>query len=339
MPPVGEQLLIRAAEGPDALPLDEEPVDRPAGIPVRWHEVPDFYASGPRDRHYTLDHLTGEVRFGDGLNGLIPPVGASNIRMSRYRSGGGAAGNQPAGAIVQLKTTVPYVDAVTNVEPAAGGADAETIPELVDRAPCTMRHRGQAVTREDYEDLAHLASPAVARALCVPNYDLAADPDGTRFVAGAVSLIIVPDAGALAQSGGRPLPTTELLNQVQDYLDRRRIPTADLIVVGPDYVRVDVSGEVVLASLEGVSRTERAVAEAISAYLHPLTGGPEGAGWAFGRLPQRSDLYRVIEALPGVDHVRSLALDLVPDRPGADRTGRFLVYGGEPVITLIYEGG
>ncbi len=121
---------------------------------MRWHEVADFYGSGPRSRHYVLDHLTGEMRFGDGLNGLIPPAGIGNIRLGALSNRRGKAGNRPAGTIVQLKTTVPYVDKVTNTEAAAGGADAETLDSLLERAPRTLRHGNRAVTVEDYEDLA-----------------------------------------------------------------------------------------------------------------------------------------------------------------------------------------
>ena len=54
---------------------------RMTDVLVRWHEVPDFYASGPRDRHYVLDRFTGQVRFGDGVNGLVPPIGIGNVRL------------------------------------------------------------------------------------------------------------------------------------------------------------------------------------------------------------------------------------------------------------------
>ena len=39
---------------------------------VTWTEVEDFAGSGPSDKVYTLDHGTGLVSFGDGVNGAIP---------------------------------------------------------------------------------------------------------------------------------------------------------------------------------------------------------------------------------------------------------------------------
>lgn len=138
------------------------------GAWVMWQEVPDFYGSDSHDRHYVLDRLTGEVRFGDGINGAIPPQGfLNNIQLASYRTGGGERGNRPALTVTELKTTVPYVDSVTNLEAAAGGAEGESLERVKERGPKALRHRGRAVTVEDMEDLALEASPEVARALAI----------------------------------------------------------------------------------------------------------------------------------------------------------------------------
>lgn len=296
---------------------------------VRWRGVPDFYSSGPRDRHYVLDRLTGDVRFGDGLNGMIPPALAGNLRMLRYQTGGGAVGNRPAGVITQLKTTVPYIDKVTNFLPATGGANAEDTASLVERAPRTLRHGGRAVTIEDYEDLSKLASPEVARVKCVPLYDLAIDPDATEQRLGFVSVIVVPRA-----SEPKPVPSLELLGRVRDYLDQRRTPSADISVVGPDYMRVDIEATLGVASLEGAADIEAAVTRTLSRFLHPLTGGLDGRGWDFGRKPHKSDLYALLEGTQGVDHVISLRVTESKERADATTTERFLVYSGSHKISL-----
>ena len=102
----------------------------PDEVWVRWHAVPDLYGSGPRDRHYVLDALSGRVRFGDGISGMAPPPGQNNVRLT-YRAGGGAAGNRPAGTLVELRSAIPSVEGVTNLEPAGGGADAEPLDRLI----------------------------------------------------------------------------------------------------------------------------------------------------------------------------------------------------------------
>jgi len=42
--------------------------------------------------------------------------------------------------------------------------------------------------------------------------------------------------------------------------------------------------------------------------VHPTLGGPDGAGWPFGRAVFKSDFYRVIESVDGVDHVEDLEI-------------------------------
>ncbi len=332
MPPASEQEKIKTQEGEDAISIKSDESGRPQEIWVRWSQVADFYGSDARNRHYVIDHLTGEIRFGDGLSGMIPPVGSGNIRLASYRTGGGAAGNKPAGAITQLKTTVPYVEKVNNYVAAMGGADAEALESLIERAPRTIRHRDRAVTVEDFEDLAMLASPEVARARAVPLYNLAIDPPGTRIIPGTVSLIIVPRL-----TDARPTPGLELIKRVREFIEARQTPVADLIVVGPQYMRVQVEVEIGLASLEGASSVELAVAQALARFLHPLTGGLDGKGWDFGRKPHKSDVYALIEGIPGVDHVRALNVIETRESKGAESEGavdRFLVYSGAHKIEL-----
>lgn len=337
IPPVDEQEKLKALG--NVLRVIADDTGRPKEIWVRWNQVPDFYGSGPRDRHYVLDNLTGEVRFGDGQNGLIPPTGTGNILMSLYRNGGGANGNRPAGTITQLKTTVPYVEKVINHLAAAGGTNAETKDSLLNRAPRTLRHGMRAVTVKDYEDMAMLASTEVARAKCIPLVNVITDAEGAGdkklIENGTVSLIIVPRSVE-----AKPSPGSELLGRVKDFVGQLSSPTTELIVAGPKYVRINVSVEIALTSLDGASEIKLAIAQALANYLHPLTGGPEGTGWAFGRYPHESNLYALIEGIAQVDHVRSLMFSPTEESDEVRKAGKyFLVYSGTHTINLRFEEG
>ena len=331
--PSGDELkTIRQSERSGAVFTVPDNAANPLEIWVTWREAPDFYASDSRSRHYALDHITGELSFGDGVNGMVPPAGSANIRLALYKTGGGVWGNKPAGSVVQLKTTIPYVDQVTNHVDATGGSDAETMDSLVSRAPMEIRHRHRAVTREDYEDLAGLASPGVAQTLCVPNRDLAASPFDRTLVPGKVSLVIVPNT-----AGPKPRPGVELIRRVQKFVSSSCPVTATVIVVGPLYLRVDVQAEIGLASLEDAGTVAAAIRGKLDEFLHPLTGGFDRKGWAFGREPHRSDLYQVINAIPGADHIRALTVKSSEDLPGSRQTGSFLVYSGIHSIKLVFE--
>lgn len=342
-PSAEERASIESEEGPDAVTETLDETERPVEIWVRWHEVPDFYGSGARDRHYVVNHLTGEVSFGDGLNGLIPPRGAGNLRLKLYQTGGGHAGNRAVGTITELKTTIPYIDGVTNAEPAEGGADAESRDSLIRRGPRTIRHRDRAVTVQDYEDIAMMASSEVARVKCFPLQDLAVGINLDDWKPGVVSLVVVPYS-----TDAKPYPDLELLDAVHSHLETRRAAeVVRLVIVGPKYVRVTVRSEIVPESLAAVGNLEANVVGALTRFLHPLTGGSEERGWSFGRHPHASDLYAVIESVAGVGYVRSLKLDAAVEVDGKiepydlnampDGQDYFLVYSGEHEISLVFE--
>ena len=129
-----------------------------------WTEVEDFFGSAPEDLHVVLNRTTGEIRFGDGMNGHIPVANPNNpdanVVARRYRVGGGKQGNVAAQAIKTLVTPVDGIDdnAVGNLQAAYSGRDEETLDEAKQRAPLAIKSRCRAVTAEDYEYLAKQAA-------------------------------------------------------------------------------------------------------------------------------------------------------------------------------------
>jgi predicted phage baseplate assembly protein len=265
---------------------------------------------------------------------MLPPALRANVRMARYQTGGGSLGNKPPGSIVQIKTTVPYVQRVTNFEDADGGADAELSQDILKRETHRIRHGGRAVTSEDFEDMALLASGEVARALCIPLRDLREDRMARKPCPGVISLLVVP---GWKNGLTTPVPpSAEVLARVREYLDGRRFTGAKLVLVGPEYLRIDLTLEITVADPNTASDVELGVKLALLSYFHPLNGF-RGNGWDFGRAPAKSELYAFIETLPGVEHVRSLEMLAVGDRPDTEQTRRFLVTPGDIQVRTTLE--
>lgn len=323
--PTEEELRrICCEEGDDAIRYVKNAKGLIRDVWVRWHEVEDFLAAGPADRHFLVDRLSGEIRFGDGVRGLIPPAGTSNIRLKMYKTGGGSAGNVPAGSVTQLRTAVPGVQSVRNLEAASGGQDVEEWTSVRRRGARRLRHRWRAVTVEDYEDLAMEASTAVARAKVLPLRDLARDPSGATAWPGTVSLIVVPQGNEV-----RPKPTMSLLRQVRTFLEDHGAPDPELVILAPEYVQIGVDVEVVPARDESGSAVIAECERRLEAFLHPLTGGEGPEGWHFGQQPHDSDLYALLEGVPGIGYVRSLRVRMEEERAGLLQSGLYLISSGQ----------
>jgi len=295
-----EARRILAEEGEDAIRVEQDAKGTVTEVWVRWHEVESFYASSHTDRHYMIDPVAGEVVFGDGRRGMIPPPGPNAIVAERYMTGGGVVGNVGAGSVTVLRQAIPYVERVANYYKAVGGADLETLPEAKLRGPQVIRHRYRAVTIEDYEWLALRASGNVARARCLK----------TPRREGEVTVVVLPKGEHRERElKRRPVPAPELLRIVQEFLDERRLVTTRVRVVKPRYVELSVRVKVVVKhGGPGIDRLKADLEGTIRTALHPLFGGPDGRGWPFGRAVHKSDLFRAVEGLSGVDFVEEVEL-------------------------------
>ncbi|MFE2379276.1 putative baseplate assembly protein [Streptomyces sp. NPDC059398] len=307
----GQQLRLAAAPVVgDVPPLNLQIAERDGW--VDWHVVPHFAASGPDDRHLTLDAATGEIAFGPSVReqdgtlrqyGAVPPKGAV-IRARSYRTGGGRAGNVARGAVQVLRNSVPYVSEVINREAARGGVDGETVAEAKARAPITLRAQDRAVTLRDYEELARRAAPETARITCLEGKS---DEHGAHAVRVLVVPQAVPDAGGWLRFE-QLVPGDALLERITRYLDERRL-LGTRLAVGPPYYQ----GVTVVATLHAfrgadVDKVRRQAHEALYRHLDPLTGGAHGTGWPFGRPVQSGEVFAVLQRVPGVELVDEVLL-------------------------------
>lgn len=307
---------------------------------TRWTVVDTLLRSGPGDDHVVVDPTTGVVRFGDGEHGRIPSAGSTVLVGAD--STGGVVATPAARTAWRLDPTNPVTAALTASNPISAAAlsiragrptPAQPADELETAegraADAVWTHErlielappGENATLDQLDRTAVLARSRPPRAAVDLDFErLALQVPGTAVLRakawagldpawpclaapGTVTVVVVPGLPAR-----RPTPTPGLLDQIQRYLHPRRTLGTRLAVTAPDYVEVSV--RVVLAAQPRVD-TDRARADAESklyAFLNPLTGGPHGRGWPFGRNVFQSELLRQLDLINGVDHVEAIEL-------------------------------
>ena len=294
-----------------------------------WVEVPNWDRSGPFDKHYTVDPATNSVTFGNGRIGLVPPADAS-VEALEYRVGGGQAGNVPAGRLTAIVAGGTAGLVVRQPFDALGGGPAETLDQAHGRALDLLAAPQRAVTVDDWEALAlEVPGVPVGRAVALPGYH----PDYPCWDAlGVVTVVVVPRCGT------PPTPGPDFLAAVTRFLGRRRPLTTELHVVGPTYVRVTVSATLHVATAQpGLAAAAQA---ALDAFFDPLTGGPVGTGWPFGRGVLESDLMATLARVPGVLHVDDVAIASDCCAPSCDNLALCpidLVESGTHAITVVVD--
>lgn len=291
---------------------------------VRWHPVANDAFSGPQDRHYIIDRIDGTLSF----PGMPLPLGQDNVRFDVMRINLGARARLAAvpGAVNQLASSLPYVSSVSNLLAAEGGSGGDIeVGSVLARGPLLLKHRGRAVTQEDFEALAREADPglALARALPITN------ARGQREL-GAITVIIVP-----ASDEPQPRPSADLVEQVRAYLAARAAETifSRVAVIGPDYVAVSVQAKIVVSAGHLPNTVAQVVASHLANFFHPLTGNT-GRGFSFRARLHISEIYAFIESIDGVEAVESASFLGVPDPTAVEMVANQLVASGNHDVSF-----
>lgn len=166
--------------------------------------------------------------------------------------------------------------------------------------------RSRLVTPSDYERLLMAntdrltlsAGETLARVKCIGESDLdAADiTPQPRSAAGHVSVVIL--------SNQSTTPSKELLRRVKHFLEPGRLLTTRLHVVPPQYVTVSIRVTLVLRPDADSEAIHSGAIDRIETFFDPLEGGPDRKGWPFGRSVYVSEIYQLLQEIPGVAYVR-----------------------------------
>jgi Baseplate J-like protein len=281
-----ENQAFTLAQSPVILPRDPEPSDTvavevdPGSGFERWLRRPTLLNSLSDDPHFVArvdDQDRAQVIFGDGTYGRVPPAG-STIRVS-YQVGGGRQGNVAAGTVTVVRSGVSVPAAVTNPQPASGGADRESVEDARRHAPAEFRSLQRAVTKEDIAALAE-TFPGVARAVAVPA--------GWNYV----DVFVVSTGG---------LGLTDVLRaQLLRYFDTRRMVTTLINVRQPVFVAVSLAVAVGVEPTFFAGDVERRVRDALEA-LFAIDR------LAFGQPFHLSKIFEAVESVEGVAFAEVLA--------------------------------
>jgi hypothetical protein len=104
---------------------------------------------------------------------------------------------------------------------------------------------------------------------------------------------------------------------VQQYLEEHSsnvvVTSKNLKVIRPLYLRISIFVDVYPVSIDLAPVAEQAVITRLKVFLNPLTGGPEGKGWDFGRMVCTSDIFFLLENIVEIDHVDNLSIKVEID--------------------------
>jgi hypothetical protein len=262
---------------------------------VLWKQVDDPLDADPQDRVYALSETTGEIQFGDGLHGMIPPIGTDSIVAFRYQRtepGPGGSDDVPGNDVeprtaLGLVSPLQTVETVIAADQSAGGALPESDDRVIRFGFARLRHRNRAMTAADIEDLILEQLPDIAQARCL-------------LKQGSVQVVVVM-RGADPMPGNAQLRefTRQLLTQVPSSLSTSNAVSA----IKPGLRKFRIYMNVVVDSLDNAAAVEADVKSRVTSLLDPSTGGAQKEGWLLGASPADEE---IAIAMIDVAHLESI---------------------------------
>jgi hypothetical protein len=303
-----------------------------------WSWFKSLLEAGPFDNGFTLDPASyralgrnsdsstayeydggagDTIRFGDGVFGSNPDPGTQFAVA--YRFGVGAAGNVATGAVSQLDPVVAATGrfrSVTNIFPATGGADAQSLQSVQRLAPQQFRTvMLRAVLPADYAAAAETL-PWVQRA-------------GTalRWTGSWLTTFTTPEPKASEQ-----IQTSDRTSLIT-LLNRYRMAGTESYVPDPDYVSIDLIVEI--CALANAFAAD--VKQAVLAALSPTGASMASAFFAvsrfvFGQPLQRSALEAAVQAIPGVAGITCIHYRLRNHTQDFAEMGNSVVVGASQIL-------
>ena len=273
------------------------------GLLVSWHRIRSLSMAGPEDRVYELDPNTGELTFGNGVNGKIPPRGTDNIRIVIVY-GGGEKGNAPEGALEGFLAPIPKIAEVKNITPMTGGVDRIPRERIEFYGNKVLRHRGRAVSPRDFEEIVLSGFADAEQVKCFSD----TDAEG-REAPGHVCVVVK------AVSAGNEGISWELCREIREDLLSRCdacLASSGRLHVRPA-IEMTVNTEISLR-VEDLSRIVRIKADVLETVEHLIT--EEWARREIGHQVRIGDFYAAIAQIPGVSGVETIFVEGIYYREG-----------------------
>lgn len=276
----------------------------PPGDWVLWQAVDDLTEEDEPKRVFAFDAEQGVLRFGNGRNGQIPPLGADVMAFRYARVVGDRANGVAAGSQVQLLAPLAGVDRVTALDHAAGGSDAEALDRARRRAAAKVRHGGRILTRADLEDYALTLAPGIAQVRAE-----------TRR--GGMRLTVV-----MKEPEPRPLPAQlrQFTAQIRTAAGFGLAHANGLALVGPRLLPLAVGLTMVPRAPDLFAEAAVQASACLAAWFDPATGNHDGRGWPLGKLPEPQDVAAALAPVAPLAFPVGVTLQRADKETAADRT-------------------
>lgn len=267
---------------------------------VKWKPVPSLIAHGPDERVYEIDYSQGEVKFGNGRNGKIPPSQYNESIKIQYSVCNGNDGNIESHMIGDFVNSIDDIEEVDNPTPIMGGVDMETIDSAARRMFSQISGGNRIVSLSDFEDAICFNDRNIYKIKCLSHVNEESEEE-----IGVTSIAVLPrkfNQGYVKFQG--------LKNRIWQFIDEKAPSTLSnssrLRIFEAHYVETVVKLEVVIDDFNYYQGVYSGIEEKLKEFLNPVSGNFSHKGWNIGEFPRKELIYNYIKTVPNLKWIKSI---------------------------------
>jgi hypothetical protein len=211
-----------------------------------------------------------------------------------------------AGALKKMVEPLGEIKSVTQPYDTFGGRAPETNTAFYKRTSETLRHKGRAITLNDYESLVLAAFPDVYKVKCITHtlaQKVSKDAKDKLIAPGFVTVVVIPDLATRPLSERfEPRVSRGRLKDITDFLKSRTAPFVQLNVMNPIFEPIDTTSKITFIKGKSPAFYKNQLALDLKRYLAPWAFDPT-AKIEFGGQIFETAILGFIEQRDYVDYI------------------------------------
>lgn len=267
---------------------------------IKWKPVSGLIGAGMGARVYEVDYSRGEVRFGDGKNGKIPPAQMNESIKIEYSICNGSEGNIAPFKIKGFLSDIDKISDVKNPGPIMGGVDMETIDRAASRTFSQVSGGNRLVSLSDFEDSICFNDRNIYKVKCMPHMDENSEP-----CVGITSIAVLPVDYMQGYEKFQGIK-----NHIWKFIDDKAPVTlyrsSKIKIFEVGYVQTSVGVDVVIDDFNSYQGVYKEIRERLEKFLNPVHGNFARRGWEIGEFPRKELIYNYIKVVKNIRWIKKI---------------------------------
>lgn len=267
---------------------------------IKWSPVPNLIAYGVNDRVYEVDYPKGEILFGNGKNGKIPPSQYNESIKINYSLCNGSKGNIDAHCVNDFINSITNIDSIDNPEPIMGGVNMETVDSAARRMFGQISGGNRLVSLDDFEESICFNDRNIYKIKCVSHVD-----ENSQKAIGITSIAVLPREFMQGYDKFQGIK-----KRIWDFIDEKAPATLSkssrLRIFEVGYVETSVAIDLIIKDFNSYQGVYKEVESRLRKFLNPITGNFSGKGWNIGEFPRKELIYNYVKTVPDVRWIKGI---------------------------------